>query len=118
MSPLFALLVVTVGGGALVMCAFLFFRLSHPGGSALVRAVAFTGGAILGMTVAMLAATLVIGIGPTLETTGAVTNYAWWLGMGSLLGGLAGVKALPLVLRRFRHALADEHDDTSPLRDQ
>ncbi len=111
MGPLFAFLCIIVLGGALVICSFLFFRISHPGKSALAKAVAFTGGALLGLIVAVLSATLVIGVRATLQTVTGMNLYFSWLGACSLLGGLAAVKLSPLVLRHFRTALADPHPE-------
>lgn len=109
MEPLSALVSIIVIGGALVICTFLFFRISHPGKSALAKAVAFTGGAALGLMAGVLSATLVIGVGPTLQTVKGMNMYFSWLGGCSLVGGILAVKVLPLVLKWLRKELADPH---------
>jgi hypothetical protein len=107
MGPLFSLLLAAIGGGMLVACVFCVLRFMYSTRMALGLAVTFAGGAALGLVLAVFAATLVIGVGPTLQSGFAVGAYLAWLGLASFAGGIAAVRcALLLAKRRWSKASA------------
>lgn len=89
MGPAVTLVLVFFGAGTLVAIVFCILLFKYPARIALGLAVAFAGGVVLSGALAVLVATLVIGIGPTLHSTRAVVLYLVWLMSASVAGGTA-----------------------------
>lgn len=92
MGPAVTLVFVFFGAGTLLAIVFCILLFKYSARIALRLALAFAGGVVLSGTLAVLAATLVIGIGPTLHSTHAVVLYLVWLMFVSVAGGIAAAR--------------------------
>ena len=95
MGPVFSLLLAAMGTGTLIACVFCILRFRYSTRLALGWAVTFAGGAALVFVLAVFAATLVIGVGPTLQSAFTVGLYFAWLSSASFVGGIAAVRYAP-----------------------
>lgn len=101
MGPAVTILFVSLGAGTLVAIVFCILLFKYSAWTALGLAIAFTGGTVLSGALAVLAATLVIGIGPTLHSTFAVVLYLAWLTSASVVGGIAAAHFASRLQERY-----------------
>ncbi|MDI3565165.1 hypothetical protein [Bradyrhizobium sp. Arg816] len=101
MGPAVTLLFVSFSAGTLVAILFCILLFKYSARMALGLALAFVGGAILSGALAVLAATLVIGIGPTLQSTLTVVLYLAWLISASVAGGIAAARVASRLQERY-----------------
>ncbi|MGT2434808.1 hypothetical protein ACU4GH_02005 [Bradyrhizobium betae] len=101
MGPAVTIIFVSLGAGTLVAILFCILLFRYSARMALGLALAFVGGAILSGALAVLAATLVIGIRPTLQSTFAVLFYFAWLLSASITGGVAAARVAFRLRERY-----------------
>jgi len=101
MGPLFSFLLAAIGAVTIIAIAFGFSRFKHSTAFSLILAVSFAGGGAVGFATAVLLATLVVGVGATLESTISVVFYLAWLAAASIAGAIASVCLIPPIVTRM-----------------